>query len=246
MKTTSVCLREAQVDAIDELTGETKRTPEVPEMSKSDVIRHLIDKGLEECEDLRELLSEGTIVHYREEQYAGKGGDGWLRNQRTGFETQVKRFFDQRFENGYTPQQLEEAAENMHQKAEHYWPRDTPTDYSERRQEAHEYVEKVKEATKEASNDSDYDPLEPDYSEYGGVEDGQSKQSLDREAVIEDIKRRMQAGASDPDALVTAVSNEWGISENVALDLFREAKQQSIGQRQNGHRESYTASGGRR
>lgn len=250
MKHTSVHLHPSQYQVLKEYSESTKFRDDVPEMSKSEIHREAVDFFIQHHDDVQEVVSEPKVVKYREERF--KENEGWLRNQRTGFETQVQRHFKNRFENGYTPEQLEEWAENMHQRADNLWPREWGDDYTERRGEAHQFVDAQMEAAMEAAEDSEFDPLDPEevYSNYGGVEDGQSKDNLDREAVIEDINRRMQAGASDPDALVMAVSKEWAISENVARDLFREAKRQSQSQtqqqngRQNGHRDNYPASGG--
>jgi hypothetical protein len=53
------------------------------------------------------------------------------------------------------------------------------------------------------------------FERYSGVEDGRSKE--DFESVVRDAKRRIQGQRMvDENALATALSNEHGVSEDVA------------------------------
>ena len=216
MKTTSVHLRDGQDQAIEDIVQESVNREDVPNLSRSELLRRLIDTGLEE-DDLADLVSEPAIVKHRKEKFLE--GEGWLRNQRSGFRTQVNRHFNNRFENGFSPEELEEWAENMRELAFQLWPPDVGGDYTEERKKALAYVDEQLEATKEASDVSDFDPLDPqeNYSGYSGVENGRSRDRL--EAVIEDARNRLQSGAKDDDALAVALAKEHGVSE----DLAREA-----------------------
>lgn len=178
--TASFCLRESQIEALDDLVRESIRREDVPELSKSEAVRRLLDVGLDES-DLSDLLSESSIVSLREERYMADDGD--LVNKRTGFETQVYRHFRTRFQNGYTPEQLEEWADNMRAKARAYWPEDVGEDYSDRREQALGYVEEVLREAQAAAETSEYDPVAPtNFREYEGVQRG---------AETEDRRRRL-------------------------------------------------------
>ena len=222
MKTQSFHIRNSHVQAIEDLSRESKAREDVPDLSKSEVARRLFDHGLEEEPLVEDLVSESTRVKLREERYMADEGD--LINKRTGFETQVKRHFKKRFENGYRPAQLEEWAANMRAKAWAYWPEDIGEDYSDRREEALAYVDALLEEAKEAADASDYDPLDPSevFSGYSGVEDGRGRE--DFEAVVEDARNRLRGGAKDEDALAVALAKEHGVTEGLAREAVDTAQ----------------------
>lgn len=239
MKTQSFCLRESQSQAIEDIARESVRREDIPEMSKSEVARRLIDSGLEEDPDVGELVSESTQVKLREQRYMADEGD--LVNKRSGFETQVKRHFKTRFENGYRPEQLEEFAVNMRAKARAYWPEDIGDDYSERREEALAYVEALLEEAKEAADSSEYDPLDPSevFSHYSGVEEGEERREQRQEVaeLVEEANRLLSPSKTgsvadgtaaprkvrDPDDVV-AMLTERGYQERVAERAVEEAQ----------------------
>lgn len=223
MKTQSFCLRESQIEAIEQFEREAKVSEDMPDLSKSGVVRKIFDKGLEHTEGVEDFVSKSTRVKLREERYMKEEGD--LINKRTGFETQVKRHFKKRFENGFRPAQLEDWAENMRAKARSYWPPDFDEDNAERRKEALAYVEALLEHAKQASDASDYDPLDPSevFGNYSGVEDGRAKES-DFDAVVASAEQRMQNQQQiSRKALITALSNEYDVSEGVAKEAIEEA-----------------------
>ena len=218
MKTASFCIRESQADAIEDIARQSMLRDDVPDLSKSEVARRLLDAGLDTDPEVGELVTESTQVQLREERFMSDEGD--LRNKRSGFETQVKRHFKKRFENGYRPEQLEEFAVNMRMKARCYWPEDIGDDYTERRQQALAYVDALLEEAKEAADTSDYDPLDPSqvFSGYSGVEDGKGREEF--AAVVEDAQVRLRGGGpKDEDAMARALAKEHGVTE----DLAREA-----------------------
>jgi hypothetical protein len=223
MKTQSFCLRESQIEAIEQYEREAKMSEDMPDLSKSGVVRKIFDKGLEHTEGVEDFVSKSTRVKLREERYMEEEGD--LINKRTGFETQVKRHFKKRFENGFRPAQLEDWAENMRAKARSYWPPDFDEDNEERRKEALAYVEALLEHAKQASDASDYDPLEPSevFDSYAGVEDGRAKE--DFETVVEDAERRLRnQHIANRDDLKTALSNEHDVTEEVAAEAIDDAE----------------------
>lgn len=221
MNRTTVHLRESQTQAIEDIVQQTQIDPEKPSLSQSEAIRKLLDAGLEET-DLGDLVSEAAIVAHREEQFTEKGSEGWLRNQRTGFETQVHRHFKSRFENGYTPEELEEWAENMRQKAYNYWPVDVGPDYSDRREEALAFVDEQLEKAKSAAEDNDFDHFEFNYT---AVESGRSRDDLD--TMIEDaVERIEEAGAQDDDALTRVLAKQHDAPEELAREAVEAAREE--------------------
>lgn len=224
MKVQTFNLRESQSAAIEDMSRESKRREDLPDLSKSEVARRLLDHGLEEDPEVEDLVSEATRVSLREERYMADEGE--LINKRTGFETQVKRHFTTRFENGYRPEQLEAFAANMRAKAEAYWPRDIGDDYSERREEALAYVDALLEEAKEAADASDYDPLDPSevFDGYAGVEDGRGRDRF--KDVVEDAQDRLESahGPRDADALARALSKGHGVPESLAEEAVEAAQ----------------------
>lgn len=229
VRTASFCLREGQIQAIDDISRHSQVTEDVPDLSKSEVARKLLDAALDDEPDVMDLVTESTVVQLREERYMTDEGD--LVNKRTGFETQVKRHFKTRFENGYRPAQLEDFAANMRAKARAYWPEDVGDDYGERRSEALAYIDALLEEAKAAADASDYDPLDPSevFDGYAGVENGRSREGF--EDVVTDARGRLDGagtadatGATDEDALVRALSNQHDVSEELAREALNAAK----------------------
>lgn len=215
-------LEDSQTQAIEDLSEESKRREDVPDLSKSQAARRLLDHGLDDDPLVEDLVSEATRVKLREERYMTDEGD--LVNKRTGFETQVKRHFKKRFENGYRPEQLEAWAVNMRAKARAYWPEDFEEDYQERREEALAYVDALLEEAKEAADASEYDPLDPSevFAGYEGVEDGRGREEFD--AVVDTARKRLRGGAQDEDALARALAKKHGVTESLAREAIDSAQ----------------------
>ena len=218
MRTQSFYLEDSQVQAVKELSRESKLREDVPDLSKSEVARRLLGNSLGDDPLVEDLVSKSTRVKLREERYMADEGD--LVNKRTGFETQVKRHFKKRFENGYRPEQLDEWAVNMRAKARAYWPEDFGEDYQERREEALAYVDALLEEAKEAADASEYDPLDPSevFAGYEGVEDGRGRE--DFAAVVDTARKRLRGGASDEEALARALAKKHGVTESLAREAI--------------------------
>ena len=196
MERTTVHLREAQVQAIKEYSAESKKQDHVPELSMSETIRHLIDLALEEHPELLELIDEETIVRLQREQFIDEQAN--VTNWRSGFESRVHDHFKRRFENGYSAEALTEWACNARREAEILWPEWADEDYSERRQEALEYVDSMLEAAVEAAEQSSWDPLDPEtaFDEYTGVEEGVAEEAAQQVsgAIVDEAVRLIRDG----------------------------------------------------
>jgi len=225
MKHTNIYLRDDQKQVIEDIARESVVSEETPELSQSEAIRRLIDVGLEHCDDdLSALVSTAARIDHIEQRFMDEEGEA--RNKRTGFETQVKRHFKKRFENGYRPEQLEEWAENMRAKARASWHPSLEGDHEERRQQALEYVDALTQEAVEASDASEYDPLDPEtvFSGYTGVEDGESREVFGK--VVEDAKRRLRTtNATDTDAVATVLANKHDVTTDVAREAVQKAQE---------------------
>lgn len=226
MKQTSVYLEDGQHQVVKQIANESTKREDVPDLSFSEVMRELLADALEERPDLKELVGEGTMIKYQKERFLGD--EGYARNQRTGFETQVKRHFKNRFENGVRPEQLEEWAENMRQQAYILWPPQEDDSYHERREEALEYVDAILEESKKATAATSYDPLDPSqvFAGYEGVEDGKAREEaedLEGTLVGEAEKRLRGAVAADPNAIADSLSKKYGVPEELAEEAVQEA-----------------------
>jgi hypothetical protein len=218
---TTVYLTDGQDKAAEELVRQSYRSDDVPEMSKSEVLRAVFDAGLDARDDLRDLLPEHAAMRYQRDRF--KEGEGWKRNMQTGFEARVKSHFKTRFEDGIREDLVDEWAENMRTEARIVFPDD-----EERRAEAKSYVDDLAAACEEAIRTSTYDPLDPEtvFGHYQGVEEG--NQHADKlPEMIEDAtdalrpKRLENSGAvvddgDDPDEVAMRLSRRYSVPVDVA------------------------------
>lgn len=216
-KTTSVVISEELDRSLDQLERETAKRADVDSLTRSDLMRRLLRAGLEET-DLGDLLAEERRIALMREQFVEE--EAKVNNWRTGFETRVKDKFKARFENGYQPEQLDRFAENMIREAEIIWPDAewAEEDYTERREEAIEYVHAVREEAMKAAEQSDWDPLDPEriFDGYEGVERGGSREDVDFDALVDDAKDSLRGGIGDHDALATMLSNTQDVPQSLA------------------------------
>lgn len=229
----SVHLKDKQQQAIDDIVRESKVDTDVPDLSQSEVVRRLVDVGLEESDDLRSLVDDASLVLLRRERF--KDREAKLTNLRSGFEPRVKGHFTKRFENGIAPEQLLEFAQNMREDARLLWPEELAPDdpeeaeqYHARRREVIDWIDATVEAYIDAYQESDHDPLDPDeiFSHYGGVECGREKQQAQAKGV--DLTRRARELAEvaehpDPDAIATALARQEGVGRQAALEAAQTA-----------------------
>ena len=243
MKRRSTHVRDQQDTIISEIRKLTVSNSGIPDMKESEVIRRLLDAGIDAV-DLRdladdpdaveptaveELVSEAALARYRHERFQEL--EGWLNNQRSGFRSQVARHFKRRFKNGFSPSELEDFAENMRRKAHYLWPGE---DYSEEREEALAYVEAVVDHAVDAVEESDVDPLDPSsmFEDFEGVEEAQSRETVDAvretetfERLVEDAVDRLDYNgvAPDRDAVAHALSKEYAVDPEVAESAVEQA-----------------------
>jgi hypothetical protein len=246
-KLTSVRLRSGQVDAIEEIVQQSRLSEQIEDLNKAETIRRLIDEGLDHS-DLSDLVDESTRILAEREDFIETQGQ--VKNLRTGFEARVKRHFKKRFEQGTTPEQIEQWSENMIRDARILWPEWAEEDYSDRRQEAVQYVEDMCHSTIEAVEESSHDPLDPDrvYDQYRGVEDGQEQAAIEtqREDIIEALQKEIANRRDGPslspckipkheaeniryrkaEALSWQVSEQYDVDESRVEELLDDAVEQ--------------------
>jgi hypothetical protein len=218
-KQTSVYLPDGLATMVDAIVRESAATEDVPALSQSDAIRHLLRAGFDAVADgttdvgvdvdgdgadevgpdaVRSLLPEHEVVLHRRDEF--RDGEAQLRNLRTGFEARVRDHFKTRFESGTTPEQLREWAANMRMDARILWPEpedpDADDPHADRRAEALSFVDKMLDATIDSVESSDVDPLDPDavYARYQGVERGERRERARdelRDDLVDDAVRML-------------------------------------------------------
>jgi hypothetical protein len=204
-KQTSVYLPDGLATMVDAIVRESAATEDVPALSQSDAIRHLLRAGFDAVADgttdvgvdvdgdgtdevsadaVRSLLPEHEVVLHRRDEF--RDGEAQLRNLRTGFEARVRDHFKNRFESGTTEEQVREWSVNMREDARILWPEpedpDAEDPHAERREQALDYVDALLAQTIDSLGDSDYDPLDPEtaFEGYEGVEQGRERERADR------------------------------------------------------------------
>lgn len=225
MKRRSTHIRDDQARALSDLMRESRESERFPTLdSEAEVFRRLLDFALERA-DLADLLSEEVRVKVLRERFVED--EATVRDWRTGFETRVKREFKKRWENGYGPEKLEEYAENFHREADIIWPEWSAEDYSERREEAHEYIEAVKKQAIEAAETSEFDPLDPEqmFSTYEGVETAREAERAERETepIRRDARQMLSRGRSEQ-FMVSRLSDTYPVTESEARAVISDVR----------------------
>lgn len=240
MERTTMYVRPEWREAADEISSETSRRTELPEMTRSEVFRHVFAAGwraLTDGEadpetdgadalaalDLENVVSESTRVRLRREAFLDD--EGWLTNMRAGFRARVADQFRSRFRQGWNPDELEAFAENMRREAYLVWPEDLGEDYSDDREAALEYVDELVAAAREAWETTDVRPLDPEevFSHFSGVESGERREAAPYEVLVDESKRRLKAGRVERD-LVRSLANQYDTTEEVAREAVDEAR----------------------
>lgn len=222
LELTSVRLPSKTLDAVRELVSESKRREDVPEMSQSSVLREMFMAGLEENDDLLDLVDEPTRILMMRQRFMDK--EGKVVNLRTGFRSKVNDLFEKRFESGFDAEELAGFRENMIRDAHLLWPEWSDHDYREEREKAIQYVDEVCLAAQDAAETSDFDPLDPEhFGRFSGVEAGRERQVVEENAVeiATEITRRINklGGRLDPDALVTSIAKQYDVEEDRVWEL---------------------------
>jgi len=252
-KQTTVHFRDGQKRVIEEVERVTHVREDVPKARQSELIRRLVDLGIEHAQlselvggdapeveevPVSELLSESVIAKYRHNRF--KELEGWLNNQRSGFRTQVANHFKKRFKNGYSQDELETFTENMRVKAHYLWPGE---DYEQEREDALAYVEAVETAAVEAIEKSEVDPLDPEtlFESFEGVEDAQTRETVEQTRETQDYERLVAEAESriqrvndrgknpDLDALADALATSESVDREVAVEAIEEAANNVLG-----------------
>lgn len=199
--------------------------------SKSEVIRELLWVGVEES-DVKDVLPEEVVVLAERKRFLNR--EGKLRNLRTGFRTQVKSAFMNRFKNGYNPEELRGWAENMRHDAHIQFQGE---EHAERRQEVLQYIDDVLENAVEAYEASDHDPLEPSelFESFSGVEEGRRVREAERDLdelveeasdmLTDDVGGFLGEKATDADAVEEILAERSDVPDGVASEVVEKAKQ---------------------
>jgi hypothetical protein len=203
----SIRVPEAVNTALEKLADEGKT-------SKSEIARYHLQEA---CVDNSDALPEHVKVRVERNELKERNEVVW---QRIHFPSNVADRFTRAFEQGDLDGAMGDYAVDDLRRI-HVEDAETLFEDDDRQEQAIEYVNAVAEHAKEASDASDFERLDPEemFERYAGVEDGRAKE--DFETVVRDAKRRIQGQRTvDENALATALSNEHGVSEDVAREAI--------------------------
>ena len=205
-------------DALNEALEAEAREAET---SKSEIARnHLLEAVVESETEIPEFLE----TEIKRERMKRRNRLTW---QRIHFPSNVADRFRRAFEQGdlgeeINPGAVEEIKEIHSADAEVLF-----EDDPERREAALEYVGALAEHAAEAADASEFDRLDPEemFSRYSGVESGKTREEIeDFEALEAEARSRLRrVGSEDPEAVATALSNEFQIPVTVARDAVERA-----------------------
>jgi len=228
-QTTSVYVEESTLDLIEEIATESKQREDVPEMSKSEVHRELLNAGIEESGELTELVDETTAILHQRERYIEK--DAKLSSLRTGFEARCQQHMKKRFEAGIRTEDIDNFCRGLKRDAEILWPED-----DERRAEAKDYVDRLAEAAKAANEATDFDALDPAeaFARYGTVAEEVNAAAAHehREEIVAEAAKRFDKGATDPMGVARAIADELAIDVDAVADVIEDADLFGSGRRE--------------
>lgn len=219
---TSVYLRDEQIEMISTLSRESRDREDVPELSKSEVHRRLLDAGIESDPELADLIPEHRRILHQRERFID--GEVKLQRLRTGFEGRCKQTILKRFKQGIRVDELDRLRTGLKQDAVILWPDD-----EDRRTEAMAYVDAWIDATKDAIETSSYDPLDPDtvLQQIGSIEreieQQEREDSGDLDRVRAEIRERLgKVGSTD--ALADALSKLFDVDRDLVEDEIEQIR----------------------
>lgn len=213
---TSVYLRDEQIEAIADLARESQQRDDLPDLSKSEVHRRLLDAGIETDPQLSELIPDHREILYQRERFID--GEVKLQRLRTGFEGRCKRTTKTRFKQGIRPDELDRLGEGLKRDATILWPDD-----DDRRGEAIDYVDRLIDACRDAIETSDFDPLDPDtiFGSFETVAEAVEREDADDSGVIEALRSEIRDRidrAGDLNALADALAKQYDLDRDVVRD----------------------------
>jgi hypothetical protein len=95
----------------------------------------------------------------------------------------------------------------------------------EKRERAVQYVKALAEHARQATDESDFDRLDPEtmFSKYGGVVSGSQREGTDVEKVVAEARERTNGHLYDDEAVASALSKQFGITHDLALECVHYA-----------------------
>lgn len=248
-KVTSIYCDEELHEYASKLASEITRDPDLPDFSKTRVMRELMQIGAlslieddptAEGVDLGEIAADGgslvlprldakelvptrEIIKFQRKQVKD---DNYIEDLRGGFEGRIKKEFLKRFENGYKPEDMSALAHGYIREAEVLWPSNEA-----RRREAIDYVERHLAHFRE-NYEKGKDVLDPEaaYGSFEGVEEAVKWEGISEDEFIEmaldarDHWKSYNHSGKKPDlaAIKKRLENQYGVPEDVA-EAAREA-----------------------
>lgn len=241
-KVTSIYLEEELHEYASKLATEITRDPDLPDFSKTRVLRELMQIGalalidddpadlvgdLEIAADggalslpridAADLVPTREIVKFQRQQVKE---ENYVADLRGGFEGRVKDEFLKRFSNGYRPDDMADLAHGYIREARVLWPED-----DQRRREAEEYVERHLASYRENfAKGEDVLDVDAAYGSFSGVEEAVKWDGVDEDLFLEmaldarDHWRSYNHSGEKPDlaAITRRIKNAYGVPTEVA------------------------------
>jgi len=244
-KRKNVTLADGEAAIVEALDRVSKQSDDIPALSQARIMRLLMREGIDallsgdldihdqtiedeiDAEMLSELVPDHVRVSYMRDEIKDTNRVADLKG---GFEGRVRSEFRKRFRNGYDPGAIAELAEGYILEAQIYWQtiEDDPETYQQKVEFINDRVSDYR-ASAEVSN---YDP-DAEWLSFSGVEEGSERRQIEQssEEIIEDIRSRFKRDdlivgggrddrSLDPDAVIKALSNKHGVSEQRVRDLI--------------------------
>jgi hypothetical protein len=237
----SIRVDEGLLSIVDGLVDASGATPEVPVLSRSEVLRLLLDSASDDLaegdldadaiaddvdpETLAELIPDHRRAKYLREEAKE---ESWLVDMREGFEGRVRDQLEERFSGDYDPDGIEEFAETFVEEARIYWR--VIDDDPERYRDAVAFVEERVEQYRETYKSSTYDPNAEFLSGFSGVAEGIIEEDV--EEVEEEVRAiaetRYREGTPDSSALAESIALVYDLDEDAVLDIVEQVRRESV------------------
>ena len=239
-----VTLPDGVAEVIEGAQRQSGATQEIPVLSQADVIRmllrdaahRLVDGSLMVEEETREitgidgdalseLIDDNKLAKFL---YEERKEDNWFIDMKGGFEGRVRDNLEERFGNGYDPEEAREFAESYIGEARDWWL--TIEDDEQKFEEKKQFVLDRLEDYQRKYEVTTYDPNEEFLEGYSGVQDGHA------EADIEDIEDEIRAiaerefdkGVRSVDDVARAVALVYDVDDEPVREIIDEVRRQVV------------------